>query len=293
MTNTEAEVADYKAQQFEFWNGEMGELWVRKQSFIDEMLRPVERGLVERVASLSPKNVLDVGCGNGAATLLIAKAIAPNGHCIGIDLSQQMIANAQTASTGQRSRTGFVSGDAETYVFSPNKFDVLCSRFGVMFFADPVAAFRNLRRAATQDAKLCLIVWKQPCEGDFMTAGQRAAADLLPEWSKKDPTAPGPFSFGAQERVTSILTSAGWSEIAFESFEPECAFPSADLPMFLENLAPIGVDFNELSDPLAAELWQAINAAYEPFIDGRSVRFTAPCWVITGRAAESTATSII
>lgn len=276
---------DYKEEQSQFWNGRMGRTWVEQQAFIDGMIRPFEHHLVDAVQSLSPRHVLDVGCGNGTTTLSIARALAPVGRCTGIDLSRVMVDNARSRLGSEDLPVTFVHADAGEHDFGPPTFDALCSRFGVMFFPDPVQAFRNLRRAATPDARLVLIVWRRREDNDFMTAGQRAAASLLPEQPPPDPNAPSAFFFGDEARGRDILEAGGWSNLAFTPLDLECAFPRDDLETFVNELAPIGVDLATLDDATAAAVLKSVRAAHEPFVQDDDVRFNAACWVITGRAA--------
>lgn len=287
MHYEEQQTADYRAEQAAFWNGEMGALWVEQQTFIHSMLRPIEDYLVSLVAAYSPSAVLDVGCGNGQTTRSISQAIAPDGQCTGIDLSEPMIGNAISTVPGTEDRVRFICADAAGYTFEPGEFDVICSRFGVMFFADPAAAFCNLRQAAKDKAQLCLVVWRIPESGDFMTAGQRAVTSMLPASAPSDPKAPGPFSFGDPAIVTPYLNEGGWSDIRFDALDLACAFPASKLSMFIEDFAPTGVDFAELSESQAKGVKQVIRAAYEPFVFGEQVRFSAPCWVISGRATAA------
>ncbi len=145
--------------QAALWNGRAGRAWVDGQAMLDRMFRPFESMLADAAAARPAQAVLDVGCGTGATTHAIARRLGPPAHCVGVDISAPMIAAARLRA-GQGERTDFLCGDAQTQAFAPGRFDLLVSRFGVMFFDDPVAAFANLRRAARPGAELRLIAWR-------------------------------------------------------------------------------------------------------------------------------------
>ena len=288
MTTEQLTLQDQKRQQSEFWNGEMGSTWVEQQAFIDNMLRPFEVYLVSSIAGFSPNNVLDIGCGNGTTTLSIAEALGENGQCTGIDLSAQMIENAIANSRSKGIEASFVCADVLDHEFKRGKFDFLCSRFGVMFFADPIAAFAKLRSASTDEARLHFVVWRPPEEGDFMTTARHSVATIIDDLPDPEPNAPGPFALGDRDRTRGILETAGWSEIDFEALDLECSFPASELEIFVQKLAPTGIDHSTLDSLMTARIQESVRAAYSKFITGDEVRFNAPCWAISATAAHLT-----
>src|SRR5687768_9007215 len=135
------------------WNDASGQVWVEMQGVLDQMLAPFEVMLVERGFPGAGGHVLDIGCGAGATTLAMARRLGPAGRCLGVDISAPLVtaARARTVAEGLTS-AAFVQADAQTHAFEPDSFDAMISRFGVMFFDDPVAAFANIRRAARRNA---------------------------------------------------------------------------------------------------------------------------------------------
>src|SRR5438270_1708240 len=165
-------------EQTKLWNGLAGRAWVETQEALDRMFEPFERLLVEAAAAKAARGVLDVGCGTGSTTLAIARRLGASARCVGLDISAPMIAVAQGRAEREGSPARFITADAQRHAFEPASFDMIVSRFGVMFFDDPVGAFANLRRAARDGAELRCIAWRSAAENPFMTTAERAAAPL-------------------------------------------------------------------------------------------------------------------
>ncbi len=200
-------------EQAALWNGSAGRAWVDEQEVLDAVLAPFEALLVEAVGAAPAQRVLDVGCGTGSTTLAVARHLGAGGRCIGVDISEPMIALARTRAEREGAPVRFVCADAQRHAFEPASFDTIVSRFGVMFFDDPVQAFANLRRAASADARLRVIAWRSAAENPFMTTAERAAAPLLAKLPPRRPDAPGQFSFADRDRVASILEQSGWAGV--------------------------------------------------------------------------------
>src|SRR5262245_31296601 len=215
------------SEQARLWNGPSGQAWIDLQDVLDRRLQPLEKLLVDAVAAQAAQDVLDVGCGTGATTLAVARYLGPRGRCVGIDLSQPMVAVARERAQREGSRARFVCADVQTQALEPASFDSLVSRFGVMFFETPVQAFANLRRAAKGDAALNFIAFRSPAENAFMTTAERAAAPLLPELPARRPDAPGQFAFANRDRVRSILQGSGWTAIDIRPIDVACTMPES------------------------------------------------------------------
>lgn len=164
-------ISHTRTEQATLWNGTAGQAWIDAQDVLDQMFGPFEALLVDEVATASAKRVLDVGCGTGSTTLAIAEQLGRTGFCSGIDISEPMIATACARAESQGSLARFIVGDAQDQVLETAGFDMIVSRFGVMFFDDPVAAFANLRSAASAGAELRAV----------------ACAPLLPELPRAAP----------------------------------------------------------------------------------------------------------
>jgi SAM-dependent methyltransferase len=233
--------------------------------------------------------VLDVGCGTGATTLAVARLLASaKGDCVGIDISEPMIAAARERARREGFPATFICADAQRHAFAPASFDMIISRFGVMFFDSPVQAFENLRQAARGGAALRALAWRSPAENPFMTTAERAAAPLLPDMPARQPGAPGQFAFADSERVSSILEESGWTGVDIQPMDVECAMPEKDLHGYFTRLGPVGLMLQEESDERKrAQVIGAVRAAFEPFVRGGEVRFTAACWMIGAQAPSA------
>jgi SAM-dependent methyltransferase len=274
-------------EQTELWNGVAGRAWVDAQELLDEIFRPIEERLVETVSAGSPATVLDIGCGTGSTTLAVARRLGAHSRCTGIDISEPMITLAQARADRERLSARFVRADAQVHTFEPATFDAFMSRFGVMFFDDPVRAFSNLRSAATSDAPLRVIAWRSPDENPFMTTAERTAGPLLPGMPPRQPDAPGQFALASRERVHMILETSGWTAIDIQPIDVDCTFPERELVGYLRGLGPVGMALQEADDQTRARVIDTVRAAFDPYVHGSDVRFTAACWMVSARAGHT------
>jgi SAM-dependent methyltransferase len=280
-------------EQTKLWNGPAGRAWIDAQEPLDQMFRPLEDLLVEAVPAGSDKSVLDVGCGTGSTTLAVARRLGARGRCIGLDISEPMLAVARTRAEQEGTPASFICVNAQTHAFEPASFDTFVSRFGVMFFDDSVRAFANLRRAAKDDAELRFIVWRSAAENPFMTTAERAAAPLLPSLPARQPNAPGQFAFADRLRVHAILKESGWAGIDIQPIDVVCTLPRNELSRYVTRLGPVGMALQQADDSTRAKVAETVLAAFDPSVHGADVRYTAACWMIGARApsAQNGATS--
>ena len=269
------------SEQEQLWNGPSGQAWVESQEILDQVLAPFETLLVEAATARAPRRLLDVGCGTGSTTLAVARRLGTGTRCVGLDISEPMLTLARMRAQREGSRAEFIRADAQTHAFEPATVDMIVSRFGVMFFDDPVAAFANLRRAATEDVALRLIAWRSAADNPFMTAAERAAAPLLPELPARNPDGPGQFAFGSAKRVHTILEESGWTGADVQPIDVECAFPAGELDAYITRLGPVGRLLQEADEPTRARVMQTIRPAFDPYLRGADVRFVAACWMLS------------
>ncbi|WP_137971607.1 class I SAM-dependent methyltransferase [Pseudomonas sp. F(2018)] len=268
-------------EQSRLWNGAAGQAWVESQALLDALFAPLEPLLLDGLQV--HERVLDIGCGTGATTLAAARR--QDAGCVGVDVSAPMLALAQARAEREGSRARFVCADAQSHGFEPASFDRLISRFGVMFFADPRAAFANLRRAASDGAKLRLIVWRSAAENPFMTLAERTAAPWLPQLPVRRPGAPGQFAFAEAQRVRELLAASGWDRVEVSPLDVPLSMPEPALVPYLSRLGPVGMALQELEEGARAALVEGLRAAFAPFVRGEWVEFEAACWLIEAQAA--------
>ena len=230
----------HNLQQSTLWNGPSGQAWVESQQLMDQLLRPFEELLVEAATAEPCQHPLDVGCGTGATTLALARRLGSAARCTGVDISEPMLELARARAEHESAHPAFIVADAQTHVFEPGSFDAIVSRFGVMFFDDPVRAFANLRGAAKPGARLVLIAWRSAAENPFMTTAERVAAPFLPDLPARRPGEPGQFAFGDPDRVRQILKASAWSNIEVEAVDRPCSIPEPQLTQYVTRFGPVG-----------------------------------------------------
>ncbi|MEU5346844.1 MULTISPECIES: methyltransferase domain-containing protein [unclassified Streptomyces] len=276
------------------WNGPAGSAWVEAQPLVDGVLKPFEDLLVEALAAGHAGQVLDddscvldVGCGTGTTTLAVARRLGAAGHIVGVDISEPMIGAARARAEQADSPASFIHADAQEYAFEPATYDVVMSRFGVMFFNDSVRAFANLRRAAKDGAELRFVAWRGPAENPFMTTAERAAAPLLPNLPARRPDEPGQFAFADADKVRRILAEAGWTGIDIQPKDVTCTLPESELIRYFSRFGPLGLILGGADEQTRARVVETVRAAFEPFVQGAEVRFTAASWLVGARASSA------
>jgi SAM-dependent methyltransferase len=271
-------------EQAALWNGAAGCAWVEAQATLDQVMEPIEQLLTDAVAAASPRRVLDVGCGTGATTLAVARRLGAHGEYLGVDISEPMIAAARARAERDGSPATFIRADAQTHPFEPSSYDAIMSRFGVMFFDDPVRAFANLRRAARPGGELRFVAWRSPDENPFMTTAERAAAPLLPSVPPHVPDAPGRFAFAEGDRVRRILGESGWTAIAVQPVDVACSMPERELEGYATRFGPLARVLDDVDTRTRTRIADAVRTAFEPFVHGTEVRWVAACWLVHAQA---------
>ncbi|MFF3884935.1 class I SAM-dependent methyltransferase [Streptomyces sp. NPDC001914] len=271
------------------WNGPSGNAWVGAQDMVDALFAPLEELLVGTFPAGQGGRVLDVGCGTGGTTVAIARRLGAGGRCVGVDISEPMVEAARVRAGREEGEgagaVSFLRADAQDHVFEPaGVFDAVVSRFGVMFFSDPLRAFANLRRAASDDAVLRFIVWRGIAENPFMTTAERAAAPLLPGLPAREPEAPGQFALADAGRVRRLLEGAGWGGVGLRAVDVECVMAEKELVPYFSRFGPVGIALRDVDEATRARVVPTVRAAFEPYVSGEEVRFTAACWQIDAQA---------
>lgn len=277
-----ARVDPANEDSFRSWDGPGGEYWAANASTFDDSMATYLPPLFE-AAALSPgERVLDIGCGNGVTTLEAARRAVP-GRAMGLDLSGAMLDVARhRAMKTQVANVEFVQGDAQIYPFEPGGFDVVLSRFGVMFFADPGAAFTNIGRGVRPGGRLAMLVWQSIDKNEWMTAvtAALAAGRALPG---PPPGAPGPSSLGDPDRVRHLLGDAGFSEVGLTGVvEPMRFGPDvASAYEFVFGLSFVGALLKDLDESDRAAALAELRSVIEVHLTPDGVEFGAAAWLIS------------
>lgn len=267
------------------WNEVAGPIWVEMQPVLDELFAPLEPILLDVAFPGAGGRVVDIGCGAGATTMAMASRVGTGGACLGLDISAPLVdlAASRAADRGIANTT-FVVGDAQTHRFEPATFAAAMSRFGVMFFDDPVAAFANIRSGVVAGGKLAALAWRSPRDNPFMTAATRAARPYLSDLPSFEPNAPGQFGFADENYVRSVLDQSGWRSVAIRPVDVECTMPLASLDAYIMNMGPVGAALRKLEPAQFDEVAPVVRNAFAPYVVGDRVRFTIACWLVTASA---------
>jgi ubiquinone/menaquinone biosynthesis C-methylase UbiE len=279
---------DQNADQIAYWNGPGGQRWTDRQQTQDTMLAPVADILIDRAKPKAGERIIDVGCGCGATTSALAQRVGPTGRVFGIDISAPMLARArQIAPAGLPIE--FELADATVYLFEPRSFDLLASRFGVMFFAEPVLSFANMRRALRPSGRLAFACWREPRDNPWLMLPLQTVYKHVPKLPQVGPEEPGPFAFASEQRVTGILSEAGFSNIAMEPFNLSLDIAvGGGLDMALETALEIGPASRALEgqpSELRAAAKVSVREALAPFAKGQAVPLPGSIWIVTASAS--------
>jgi len=271
------------ADQATYWNGEAGRRWTDLQESQDRMFAPITAALFEAAAPKAGERVIDVGCGAGETTL---RAAALTGDALGVDVSERLLARARDRGRGAAAR--FALADATAYDFSGEAADLMISRFGVMFFAEPAKSFANLRRGLKPGARLVFVCWRAPDLNPVLLLPYAAAMPHLPPQPAPPPDAPGPFAFADEIRVRGILEAAGFVGVSFDARDFQLDVADGEgLAGALEKTLAIGPTSRALADQpedVIANVRAAIGEALAKFVEGVEVRLGGAIWIVRATA---------
>jgi SAM-dependent methyltransferase len=260
--------------------------WAEVREPLERQLAPLGRHALAALAPRPGESVLDIGCGGGETALELARAVAPDGRVVGIDLSAAVLAFARRTAKGCE-QVRFIQADAQLFPFELASLDAAFSRFGVMFFADPTAAFINIRRGLRPNGRLAFVCWRALEENPLDLLPLEAAAAHLPPQPAHDPDAPGPFAFASPGRVRAILEGAGFAEIAIAAHDEQVG--SGDLDTMLAVCSRVGALGRILREnpELQAAALPAVRSALAAHDGPEGVRLNVAVWVVTARAPAS------
>ena len=290
-------------EQIAYWNGDGGRKWAARDELMAGVLAPISDALLTRVAPRRARTALDVGCGGGSNTLQLLQHLDNPTHILGIDVSAPLleVARARVAERGTAPlrtaplrtapartappRIEFLRADAATHDFGDWRFDVLFSRFGVMFFDDPVAAFAQLRRAAHRNAGLAFCCWQALDKNPWTALPLQAALTVLPAPEPVAPHSPGPFAFADAAYVREVLAQAGWSDTRIEPYAPTLEFSIEGgyeaAVRELVNTGPVGRLLAPAEPPAREAVYAAARRALKDYYRGDTLALAGAVWFVT------------
>ncbi len=274
------------AEQIEYWNSDRAARWVANEDRLDALIGPFGAMAIEAAAPARGERVLDVGCGCGATSLALGERVSTTGHVLGVDISTPMVERARArARDAGLSHVVFANADAQTHAFEPASRDLVFSRFGVMFFADPPRAFANLRGALRPGGRLAFVCWRPVAENPWIGAPFAALAGVLAMPPPPPAGAPGPFSLADPARVREILAEAGFADIEVAAREAELAL-GGDLAAAVAFSLEVGPASRLIEECDAAQrraAARAVSEALAPFARPGGVALPGAVWVVTAR----------
>jgi len=276
-------------QQKEMWNGRAGASWVRHNTLLEQLLAEPGRRCMDSLSLPAGAQLLDVGCGCGNQTLEWASRLDSHSKITGVDISEPMLALAEELQVANQNaltaKVEFALGDASEPLFPNETFDAIYSRFGVMFFADPTAAFTTLLETLKPKGQLGFVCWQSPALNPFFTAPMQAALSVLPPPPLAKPGAPGPFGLADKNIIERVLTDAGFTALTIEPLTLQLSVgESQSFDEIFEELIQIGPaaaliaeSDPALKEPARTAVYERLSEFYSP---GKGVSFEANFWLV-------------
>ncbi|HIA96156.1 MAG TPA: class I SAM-dependent methyltransferase [Gammaproteobacteria bacterium] len=279
-------MSEVNKNQRDFWSGKGGDIWVERQNAMDTMLSPLGEAALNKLNLNEGENVLDIGCGCGHTTLNIAKRISPDGQVTGLDISEPMLKRAkESANEMSISNASFNCVDVQTDDMGEEVYSAAFSRFGVMFFEDPVAAFCNINKSLITGASLSFVCWQSPALNPWQSLFIEAVKKYV-DLPSPPPRSPSPFAFMESEYVSSILEESNFQNIMIEGHEAEVnMFSGRSLSDSVKDYISINpVVSGMLKDSTEQEKTEIINSAIEafsPYYSAKGLMFPSATWLVT------------
>jgi len=275
-------------EQIAYWNGDAGRKWAQRDNMMSRLLAPVAQALMDHAKVHGAKAVLDVGCGGGSETLMLAERLGPDAQVLGVDISAPLldVAKKQLAGLGEAGKgVEFIEADASSHDFGQQKFDLLFSRFGVMFFENAAEAFTHLRRAMLPDGRLAFACWQSLADNPWTALPLKAALSVLPPPPAPKPRSPGPFAFADADYVHAFLQAAGWTNIAVQPhtismvWDGHGGFESTAREML--NIGPVGRLLADVDEQTREAVYAAATVVLAPYFHNDTLTLPGAVWLVT------------
>lgn len=275
---------DANHDQIAQWNAEAGRNWTAEQERLDKLIAAYGEAALKAAAARAGERVIDVGCGCGETSLVLADAVGGSGRVVGVDVSEPMLARARERGEGI-AQLRFELGDASRADLG-GPYDLLFSRFGVMFFDASADAFSHMRAAMTPGGRLAFVCWRSVMENAwaFLPAGVGRRLIGAPQQAA-DPHAPGPFAFADADRVRAILEEAGWKGVRIEAFDAPMPLgaDARDAALCTGKVGPLAAMLREAEDKRAAVM-DALTEALKAYETPAGVSLPGATWIVSAMA---------
>ena len=281
-------MSEVNKNQKDFWSGKGGDIWVERQNAMDTMLSPLGEAALNKLNFNEEENVLDIGCGCGHTTLNIAKRIGPSGNVTGLDISEPMLKRAKESAVEMSiTNTSFKCIDVQTEDLGDQIYSTAFSRFGVMFFEDSVAAFKNINKSLISGGYLSFVCWQSPAVNPWQSLFIQEVKKFL-DLPSPPPRSPGPFAFMESEYVSSILEESKFQDIKIEGHETEVNMFSgrslSDSVKDYISINPVVTQMlKESSENQIAEIVNSGIEAFSPYYSEKGLIFPSATWLVTAR----------
>ncbi|MFM9862792.1 MAG: class I SAM-dependent methyltransferase [Micropepsaceae bacterium] len=271
------------ADQIAYWNGDAGARWVAQQSRLDAMLSPISDAALKAANAQPGEHILDIGCGCGDTSIKFAKSGA---RVTGADISVPMLALAKRRAAEASATASFIEADAAAHRFDTQTFDLLFSRFGVMFFADPDAAFANIRKSLKPTGRAAFVCWRDWRENEWVRIPIMAVRPHVPPQPQLGPEDPGPFAFADPARIRRILANGGFDAITLKPFDTKVEIGNTldDAVTYLMEFGPISRALADASPSQKEQAMKALRDALAPHAKTSPITLGAAVWIVTAKA---------
>ncbi len=279
------------AEQVSYWNEISGPKWVALSDTIDAQIAPLGREAMDRAEVRAGERVLDIGCGCGQTTLELAARVGARGRVLGIDVSAPMlrVGRERTEAAGL-ARVEFIEADAQIQAFERGAADLVFSRFGIMFFSDPGAAFANLLASLRPGGRITFVCWQEIAKNPWMLVPATAVGDLVTLPPAPTLGSSGPFAFADAERVKGLLEGAGFAGVGYASLTPKLRIGVGmtldGIVDFMLQMGPAGAALREAGEDVIHEARLAAKEALAPYETGDGLSMESAAWVFSGRRPE-------
>ena len=267
-----------------YWKEEGGEKWVEYIDETEATLQEFNKKLLEATDINLGDTVLDIGCGGASNSMELARRVGETGTVTGVDISAPILVVASKR-TENISNLQLIEADAASLQLEAGHYDLLFSRFGVMFFSDPVTAFKNFQQALSEGGKMVFLCWRSLQENSWMGVPVKAVVDIVPpEGPPPDPTMPGPFSLYDKNRIQSILTAAGFTKIDIDPVDIEMNLGPLDKAVdYFTRMGPAVALLAEATEDQKQRAVASMENAMQHYISSGNYLAPAAAWIVTAR----------